>query len=505
MKAARNRGLVLDRPAPLLIPWPMGAVLRPLSLLLAALLPGPAAAQEEAGTRWFSITAERGTLGHATQRSVDRAGGRESVETREIRLRERESRLSVLRSRTVTRQDDAGRIVSIVDEQRHGASLVRTEARILPGRVEVVRETPAGRHAESVALPPDVRFDSGGGLLAAWDPAARPRLEFLNFNLGAMVVERVVLSVAPPAPGDPPGGLAVLRARYEGHELRGLSRLVLDRGRRVVATTQPMFGLAITTRSTDRATALRRHPPFRLLSQVLVRSPYRISDSALLQGRMRYTFSFQGGLEFPVPQTAEQRVRAGPGTVTLDICRTCGPGLPTDAAYLADARRPTLWLQSDAPALRAIAEPVARMAISDARKMEELRERGRPYLARIDFAGHYSALETLHRHAGDCTEAAVLLAALGRAAGIPTRVVNGLVYTRERYHGVANAFMPHSWVLAYVDGHWQSFDLALDRFDTSHIALTVGDGDARSVQAAIQLAGLLRWDQMTEIRRRPPT
>ena len=82
--------------------------------------------------------------------------------------------------------------------------------------------------------------------------------------------------------------------------------------------------------------------------------------------------------------------------------------------------------------------------------------------------------------------------------------MNGLVYSRQRYHGVANVFMPHSWVVAYVDGSWRSFDLALDRFDTSHIALNVGDGDARSVQAAIQLAGLLRWDGMTEVRRRSP-
>ena len=114
-----------------------------------------------------------------------------------------------------------------------------------------------------------------------------------------------------------------------------------------------------------------------------------------------------------------------------------------------------------------------------------------------------SALETISRRAGDCTEAAVLLAAFGRAAGIPTRVVSGLVYSRERYHGVSNAFMPHSWALAYVDGRWRSFDLALDAFDSTHIALTVGDGDARSIAAASQLASLLRWQQMTEVRTRP--
>jgi hypothetical protein len=106
----------------------------------------------------------------------------------------------------------------------------------------------------------------------------------------------------------------------------------------------------------------------------------------------------------------------------------------------------------------------------------------------------------MSRHAADCTDAAVLLAAFGRAAGIPTRVASGLVYSRESYHGVSNVFMPHSWTLAWVDGKWRSFDLALDDFDSTHIALTIGDGDERSVLAAGQLAGLLNWENMAEIR-----
>jgi hypothetical protein len=472
---------------------------RPLALLAA--LAGPAAAAPGDRT-WFSIAAENGVLGFASQESVAGAGGRELIETREMRLRELHAPTARIVSRSVVRQDAAGRIVFIGDYQRTGRSWVRLEARIADGRARLSRETPVGRHEETIALPANVRFDSGGGLLAAWDPAAAPRLEFANFNLGAMAVERIVLTPAPAAAGDPEGGIAVLRARYEGAELRGVARLALDRRRRIVATTQPMFGLAITTRITDRATALRRHPPYRLLHNVQMRAPFRIPDSAL-RGHMRYRFTFQSGLEFGVPQTGEQRVAAAGGAVTLDICATCGPGLATDPATLADARRATAWLQSDDPRLRAIAAPIARMNVSGARKMELLLERARPFFQRVDFAGHYSALETIRRRAGDCTEAAVLLAALGRAAGIPTRVVNGLVYSRERYHGVANTFMPHSWTLAYVDGRWRSFDLALDLFDTTHIALVVGDGDARSVQAALQLGGLLRWDGMTEIRPRP--
>ena len=208
----------------------------------------------------------------------------------------------------------------------------------------------------------------------------------------------------------------------------------------------------------------------------MIRSPFRISDEAA-RGHIRYRFSFNDGLAFAIPQTAEQRVAAARDGVTVDICGDCGPGLPTDPAYLADALKPTDWLQSDRREVRDIAAPVAGWR-SGTRKMQALLERARPYLYTLDFAGHYSALDTIRRRAGDCTEAAVLLAALGRAAGIPTRVVNGLVYSRQSYHGVSNAFMPHSWTLAYVDGAWRSFDLALDTFDATHIALTVGDGDA---------------------------
>ena len=167
------------------------------------------------------------------------------------------------------------------------------------------------------------------------------------------------------------------------------------------------------------------------------------------------------------------------------------------------AARPTAWLQSDHPRLQAIAAPVARMQVSETRKMEMLLSRAMPLIPRVDYAGHFSALEAINRREGDCTEAAVLLAALGRAAGIPTRVVSGLTYSRVPILGTANAFMPHSWVVAYVDGRWKSFDLALERFDSSHIALTIGDGDARSIMAANQLASLLAWEEMVEVRRRP--
>jgi hypothetical protein len=487
--------------------------------LLAALVAAAAPAQRALATQpadaiaWYSIVTRSGTpIGHASQEIVAEPGGREIIDAQEVDVGEQVGPPTQLigagapsthiSSRTTYKQDASGRTVSIGTVTEIGRSWSHIDARIDAGKAQVTRETSAEKRSMTIDLPPGVRFDSGDGLLKAWDPARTPRLEFDNFNIDAMAVEHVVIEAAARETADPAGTIVALRKRFEGNQLRTATRLVIDRAGDIVESRQPIFGVTLIARATDRDTALQPHAAYRVLANVMTKSPYRILEPAT-EGHIRYRFGFRDGIEFTLPQTGEQSVKVEAGLATVDICEGCGPGLATDAATLADALKPTAWLQSDHPRLKAIADPIAKLAVSDTRKMEMLLDKARPYLGTVDFTGHYSALETLSRRSGDCTEASVLLAALGRAAGIPTRVANGLVYSRESYHGVANAFMPHSWTLAFADGKWRSFDLALDKFDSTHIALTVGDGDERSLQSAGQLAGLLVWDSMVEVKTRP--
>lgn len=77
-----------------------------------------------------------------------------------------------------------------------------------------------------------------------------------------------------------------------------------------------------------------------------------------------------------------------------------------------------------------------------------------------------TAREVFDNPRGDCTEHSVLLAAMLRAAGIPSRVVSGVVYT-------PGMFMWHAWTEAYV-GVWLPLDAAMPGgfVDASHIAFT---------------------------------
>ncbi len=449
--------------------------------------------------RWFDIvTGEGARLGYASSEEVATDDGRTITDRQSYYLREQNSRSTRISSITVRREDASGRTTEIRETTSTNGFTSETHAQIADGRAHVTHETRAGRWSETIVLPADVQFDGGEALYRAWDPRAAPRLEFTSLNIDALGVERVVLEAS--ERGDD-GQIRAIRRRYDGDQLRGVSRIVVDRDGLIVEAAQPVYGQIIWFRRGEREAVMRPHQPYAVVPNSMMRSPVRITMEAR-RGHIRYRFSYRDGLDFAPPVTGEQRQARDGDALIVDICETCGPGLATDAASLADALRPTAWLQSDHPRLLAIASPVARLDISDQRKMEMLIARAQPYMGELDFNGHYSALDTITRRAGDCTEAAVLLAALGRAAGIPTRVVSGLAYSRENYHGVSNAFMPHSWTLAYVDGRWRSFDLALGAFDSTHIALTIGDGDARSVAAAGQLASLLVFDSLTEVRVR---
>ena len=69
----------------------------------------------------------------------------------------------------------------------------------------------------------------------------------------------------------------------------------------------------------------------------------------------------------------------------------------------------------------------------------------------------------------------VLLAALGRGAGIPTRLVTGLIYVDE-WHNVRRIFGRHMWTQFYIDGRWIDLDAAQNQTEIkpTHIALTNG-------------------------------
>jgi transglutaminase-like putative cysteine protease len=95
-----------------------------------------------------------------------------------------------------------------------------------------------------------------------------------------------------------------------------------------------------------------------------------------------------------------------------------------------------------------------------------------------------SAREVLRTKVGDCNEHTALYVAMARAAGIPSRIAVGLVYTR-------GAFYYHAWPEVFVDetgsgvgrrGVWLPVDPTLNQFpaDATHLRLARGGLDRQA-------------------------
>jgi len=112
--------------------------------------------------------------------------------------------------------------------------------------------------------------------------------------------------------------------------------------------------------------------------------------------------------------------------------------------------------------------------------------------------GFASASEVARSREGDCSEHGVLLAAMLRAEGIPSRVVCGVLYVDE-FAGQRDIFGYHLWTqaLVEVDGEqrWIDLDATMPPgapFDATHIAFVTSDlSDARGMAPLAEVAPLM--------------
>ena len=115
--------------------------------------------------------------------------------------------------------------------------------------------------------------------------------------------------------------------------------------------------------------------------------------------------------------------------------------------------KPSTMLRSDDPQIIGLVEQALLQVGADAGPKEKamaLRRFVNDHVAEKDLSvGFATASEVARTGQGDCTEHAVLLAAMLRAEGIPSRVVSGLIYV-DRFLGHRQVFGYHMWTQAWI-------------------------------------------------------
>ncbi len=192
--------------------------------------------------------------------------------------------------------------------------------------------------------------------------------------------------------------------------------------------------------------------------------------------RLRYRVELEDGDPAEMfPQGLSQRVvSVGPHAAEITVYAIRpgvegNPDAPREIPAEAD-QRPSNMIQSDDPTVVRLAREAVGDETDPWRKAVALEQFVHDYVTEKDYSQAFAtAAEVAREREGDCTEHAVLLAALCRASGIPARVAAGLVYLPPR-----RAFFFHMWTEAYLDGRFIPLDATIARggIGAAHLKLT---------------------------------
>ncbi len=219
-------------------------------------------------------------------------------------------------------------------------------------------------------------------------------------------------------------------------------------------------------------------------------APQRALTDLPDQAQADYRLTTSAGVNLNLWNEGEQRVlKSRPGLSEIEVtvptwtAQDATFALPhADTPSLRPYLRPSAYLESAAPLVRRLARQAVGHETNPVLAAHRIETFVEAYITKKDLnIGFASAEETAKSREGDCTEHAVLCAALGRAVGLPTRCVLGLGYippgeTRPVISNAVDArtglFGFHMWAEALIGpDRWVPMDAALGGFDIGHIAI----------------------------------
>jgi hypothetical protein len=266
-----------------------------------------------------------------------------------------------------------------------------------------------------------------------------------------------------------------------------VSTSYVDEDLGVQKTIMPIAGMNVEMVACAKEFALGQNDVLDVIDKMFLASPEPLDHLAETASITYHLAPKQGASNLNLPTDDNQHVRHlsnGNVIVTVKpVAARPGTEFPykgSDAAIL-EAMRPTRFLQSEHKEVI----DLARRAIGDTKDAAEAAKRieafvGKHVENRSLSIGYASAAEVAASKQGDCTEFAVLTAAMCRAVGIPSRVVVGVAYVAE--FGGHQGFGGHAWTQAYVGDKWIGLDASFrgsgrGGYDAGHITLAIGNGN----------------------------
>lgn len=437
----------------------------------------PVAAQET----WYRISIDGRDAGwQRTSEEPDPAGVRSTSESF-LRVG-RDGAVTEVRIRWTVLESAKGTPIECVVEQNVGAAPTRTRAEFGRDGTSVSTTADGRTMAQRMpALPED-----------CLGPAAAARHIESQRSAG---LARIACTTIDPASGLGPIGIVTVPAEGDRCWRTTTSSMPVDtlecldeKGDVVRAESRMGIGTFVVVR-TDRARALAPLPQGGAGLDVLRISavPVRPAADGLLRAqRASVRVRAREGALALWPSSGAQRVDATDGGASMRVDVDCARSSEATTEEREDRRyrdASPLVDSADPAVMDATKGALANVPGDDAARAEALRSFVHRHITGKDMASVFaSASAVVRNRSGDCSEHAVLLAAMLRAAGIPSRLAAGLVYARD-FAGVRSCYAWHMWTQALIGGQWRDLDATLaDRpFHAGHILVATGAQDGPSI------------------------
>jgi hypothetical protein len=403
-----------------------------------------------------------------------------------------------IRIRQTTTETLDGRPVAFGSEMDASLMKTSTKGMVEDGRVTIVTSQYGHEQKQVYDYPKGALMTWGmarEGFIRGYEPGTKYTLEAYQPELRQDGVVRVTTGI---------GEWETFT--HAGKEMRGQRTVVVmespigtiesiswvDENRRPVKAKIPVPGLGDMVMITaDQATAMADFVPPEIFMKtaIPVAKPIDVKRARRVVYRIR---SKAEGVDLTtIPETGMQKVlKQAPEAVELEVSRFRHTGdnagglnrLGSDE--LAEYLEPNLMINTSDPELVKLAERAGAGESDPYALADKLRRFATDFVeSKTLNIGFATASEVCRTREGDCSEHGVLLAALGRLNGLPSRVAVGLAYVPS-FGNQEHLFGYHMWTQFYIDGRWIDVDAALRETVCSPTRIAFATSSLRSTGLA---------------------
>jgi len=443
---------------------------------------------------WDAYSIQGSRVGYAHTTVANEAAGQPMVRTRSVmRTVLKRAGQTVTQDLMLTsRESPAGQVLTFESQMTTGNSIMFSSGQVNGDKLTIETRSVGKTQTRTIDWPPG----TGGFFAVEQSLKKQPLAAGEKRSVKAIMPIFNTIGVTNLAAGDyetvelPGGSQKLLRVESEleigGQKLQ--STLWIDEQGQTLKSLVPSIGQEAVR--TTRADAIRQPAgkEFDLLAASIVKLPTSLPSPQQTKKVVYRARLKKGSIAGTFPSGQSQSVRAlDDGSVELTVLRV-RPKEPLPVAHqskpTADDLAANVMIQCDDPR---IVEMAAKAAPADADPWTvavALEKHVATSIKKKNFSQAFAtASEVAQSLEGDCTEHAMLLAALCRARKIPAQVSYGLVYCPP-----AQGFAYHMWNEVWIEDRWIPLDGTLGLGGVAADRISLGSS---SFSEATELSALL--------------